>query len=393
MKTIIPLIEFTFDENNPMSGMKAISMVEDPAIESKFQYFNNDKPKPQYFKIEGYEGYVQGLALIPDKMIYRLDSNNNPYYGYFSVDTIKKLKNKFHKELMTNNINTDHSNNTVDGYLTESYIIQDEHQLASVKSKGIEDATLGSWFVQYKIEDEATFKRVVDGELAGFSIEAFLHTFLKVNNKPNKIEEKMNKLIEKFEALLNEMKGEKFETAKIYDGVDQVEWSEIGAPVNIILPDGNNKLAEAGSYITDTEKELMVDAAGNLMEIKSVAKEISVDNPTEVAAEEVEIVIVPEGDMLPSGETKPMVDEEKESMKALIASLQAELESMKKVKSEMQSNFEKEIEVLKKAPLTNPVIVTKEKAEFNKEEFAKLSVAEKIAIKNGIELPKNFAKK
>lgn len=394
MERILPLVQFTFDENDPNSGMKAISLVDQPAIESNFQYFDKAQPVKQYFQVSGYEGVVQGLALIPDKMILRYDMENNPYYGYFTADTIKKLKNKFHKEMMTSNINTDHSGDDVQGYLIESFLVDTPERLADIKGRGIEDVTLGSWFVQYKIEDPKVFQRVVDGELKGFSIEAFLHTFLKVNNNnQNKLSQKMNKLIEKFQELLDEMKKDKFEIAKIYDGVDQVEWSEIGAPVNIVLVDGTKKLAEAGSYITDTQKELVVDAAGNLVEVKSVTKEI--ESTGDAALAEVEVEIKPEGEVevMPTGNTAPMVDEEKEEMKKLIASLQAELESLKKAKTEMQSNFEAQVEELKKAPLANPVVITKEKTELSKEEFNKLSNVEKIALKNGIELPKMFSKK
>lgn len=413
MERIIPLVQFTFDENNPESGMKGISLVDEPAIESKFQYFDKAKELKQFFQVAGYEGVVQGLALKPDMPILRYDMNKNPYYGYFTKETIKKLRDSFQKHLQTNNVSTDHNGKSVDGYLMESFIIDSEARLADVKSRGIEDATMGSWFVQYKIEDPKVFQRVVDGELKGFSIEAFLQTFLKVeNNNQNKLEQKMNKLIEKFQALLDEMKKQNFEIAKIYDGVDSVEWSEIGAPVNIILPDGNKKLASAGSYITDTQKEIVVDQAGNLMEIKSVAAEISQDNPAPVAAE-VEIEIKPEGDMMPdvsampSGSTEqpaspeaPAVEvdvealkKENEDLKAMVASLQAELDALKGSSQAMKANFEKEIAVLKKAPLADPVINPEKKEKVSKEDFSKLTNIQRIALQKGIELPKAFSKK
>jgi hypothetical protein len=89
-----------------------------------------------------------------------------------------------------------------------------------------------------------------------------------------------------------------------------------------------------------------------------------------------------------------MVDAEKESLKAMVASLQAELEGLKKEKTVMQSNFEKEIEVLKKAPLADPIVNPQpEKKNFSKDEIAKLSTVERIALQNGIELPKMFSKK
>lgn len=408
MDTIIPLVQFTFDETDPKAGMAAISLVDQPAIESNFHIFSNDIVEIKYFKSEGVEGRVEGLVLIPDKLILRKDKQGNPYYGYFTAETIEKLRDKFHKELKTNNVSTDHNGKAIDAYLTESFIIKDEHQLASVKArgKGIPNATIGSWFVQEKVEDDKTIQRVLSGELNGFSVEAFLDTFVKVNNNSNKVETKMNKWIEKFEQFLNEIKADttapvvaaaeekpasgstapasgatpstepkKLEVAKIYDGTDSVEWGEIGAPVNIILVDGNKKLAGEGSYITDTQKELVVDAAGNLVEVKSIQKEITEDKP-ELA-------------MIPVAQANANVQAEAAKFSKIVEDANLEKVALAKEIEALKA----EVAILKKAPLAEPVIVTKEKAEFSKTEFSKLSNTEQIALKNGFTLPKSVSKK
>ena len=54
-------------------GMKAISIVDKPAIESEYIAFNKAEKKQMYFKVDDKKYIVAGLALIPDKLIYRVD--------------------------------------------------------------------------------------------------------------------------------------------------------------------------------------------------------------------------------------------------------------------------------------------------------------------------------
>lgn len=388
MENIIPLVEFTFDKNKKDSGLMGISLVDKPAIESNFQYFNEQKPKPQYFKVAGYEGKVQGLALIPDKPILRYDAQNNPYFGFFSSETIKELKDKFSKDLMMNNVSTDHNGKIVDGYLTESFIIDSPERLADVQAKGIADATMGSWFVQYKIDDPQTFQRVIDGELRGFSIEAFLTQFLQVNKPINKIETIMNKFVEKFQALLDEIKladapvapvaapsGEtkpvveeakkevKMETAKVYGGEDMVEYSEIGSPVTVTAVDGTKSPAKEGDYILDNQKEITVDAAGNLAGIESISDQSPVVAPS------------PADLAKPVGVAQAQFDAVVKELADLKIAHAAEITALKA-----------EVTKLSKAPLVEPIINPAPKAKATKEELAKLSNMERIALSKGIEI-------
>jgi hypothetical protein len=394
MDRIVPLVQFTFDPNKKESGMVGISLVDKPAIESNFQYFEEQKPKPQYFKVEGYEGIVQGLALIPDKPILRYDKNDNPYFGYFTAETIKQLKNKFSKDLMTNNVSADHNGKIVDGYLTESFIIDSPERLADVKARGIADATMGSWFVQYQIDDPATFQRVVDGELRGFSIEAFLQSFLQVNkptdNVNNQINTIMNKLIEKFQAMLDEIKlaeaapapvaapsGEtkpvdaakpevkKMESAKVYGGTDMVEYGNIGEPVTVTAVDGTKSPAKEGDYILDNQKEITVDAAGNLAGIESTSDQSPVVAPS------------PADLAKPVGVAQAQFDAVVKELAELKAAKEAEITALKA-----------EITKLSKAPIVEPIInpTANPKAKPSKEELAKLSNLERIALSKGIEI-------
>jgi hypothetical protein len=409
MSNYIPLVKFDINEEMESSGIKAVSLVDEPAIESNFQYFN--KERLQYIKLSQYEGVVAGLALIPDKPILRYDMEKKPYYGYFSTEVIKKLRNKFHKELMTNNVNTDHDQkNYIDAYLIESFIIDDEYKLQSVKEKGIEDAVLGSWFVAYKVEDKETFERVVNGELKGFSVEANLMTFYKVqnnnDNKLNTIMDKYKKFTEKFQQLLNEMivddkkEEQKFEIAKIKDSVDQIEYTLPDEPVNIILPDGSKKLAEMGEYVIEGDKVLVVKEAGLLAEIKPLEVKPEVEIEIEDSKKE-EVVIedsTKKEEKLQEDVVDPMI--EIASLKEMIASKDAEILSMKDSLSSKDieiAKLKEEIAKLKNEPLVDPASSElakkqKEDLKFNKEQFSKLANWQQIAVKKGLYKIEDFIK-
>lgn len=174
-------IKFDIDENDKLSGVKTISLVDDPAIKSDFIAFSTE-PQMVELKGEGFKHVVAGLALIPDKDIYRTTEDGEPYVAYFTTDSIERIRNKFHKEMMTSRVNTDHNQqNYVDAFLIESFIIDSPERLADVNSKGINGAAMGSWFVAYKIVDEQTFNRVLKGELRGFSVEIFVKKMLSKN--------------------------------------------------------------------------------------------------------------------------------------------------------------------------------------------------------------------
>lgn len=357
-------VEFTIDNNNPLNGVKTISLVEQPAIESDFVYFN----KPTTFielKSETYKQVVLGLALIPEKYILRFDGLGEPYYGYFSQNTIEQIRNKFHKELLTSQVNTDHNSNYyIDAYLIESFIIDSPERLADVHGKGVAEATIGSWMVAYKIEDPQTFQRVLSGELRGFSVEVFLQQFCKTDNNNNKnLDTVMNKILEKFKALLSEMEGEQkapaVEEKKLDKGADPkgvtYEYGSVGEPVNVVAQDGSLQPAPDGVYSLDSGYDVTV-ASGVATDIQPTKQE-----------------------------------QKKEEPKPAVVDNSAELEKVKKELETLKNDFSKatndlktskeEIEKLKKTPITNPL--TKAEVKVEKVDFSKLSNADKFRAKYG----------
>lgn len=305
MKLELPTYEFRIDDSSE-SGVKTISIVDDPAIQSFFVAFNNDKPKQKFVKLnQDYEQCILGIALQPDLPIYRIDQETGEeYYGIFTKETIKKIVHKFHKELQNNNVNVMHNDNAyISAYMYSDYIVDSELQLEDLKNKGIVDARLGSWVVNYKIEDPEVFQKVLNGEYKGLSVEAFLEVFInksKNKNLDNKLKKEMKKinksLKEKILSIFAEL--EKFERMLVPELAFEIEWSEVGQPVNKVIVDenGNETLQPVGQGEFNTEAGIIVvDEQSNLVEVRALPEE----NAPEVQ---------PTGETSTTGSTETLAD-------------------------------------------------------------------------------------
>jgi hypothetical protein len=187
-------IKFDIDENDKITGVKTMSIVDEPAIGSDFIAFSQEKPEFVELKNSNYKHVVAGLALIPDKDILRTLPNGEQYFAYFTKDSVERIRNKFHKQQMTDRVNVDHKQDKyINAFLIESFIIDSAEREADVRARGISHGVMGSWFVAYKVEDEETFNRVLSGELRGFSIEIFVNKFFSAE-KPEKKEDPEVKL-------------------------------------------------------------------------------------------------------------------------------------------------------------------------------------------------------
>ena len=121
------------------------------------------------FSIDDDKRIVVGPALVPNKMILRRDENGDPYYVFFSKDTIKRIAEKFFKLGKQNNTDKQHSwDISTENTLLESWISEDKMYDKSYKYGFA--LPIGTWFLSYKINDEETWKEIKEGKIKGFSI-------------------------------------------------------------------------------------------------------------------------------------------------------------------------------------------------------------------------------
>lgn len=173
----LPLYELTIDNDN--DGVKFISIVSSPAIESNFLCFSED----YRFKIQDNDKHIiSGLAMIPDFPIYRCNETNGEFYVKFSADTIRKIAEKFFNEKRTLSVNIEHSTITNDVIVIESYFIDHNRGIAPIEYP---NAPNGSWYVTMKINDVNLWETIKNGNLKGFSIEGVFN----ISEEFNKIEQ------------------------------------------------------------------------------------------------------------------------------------------------------------------------------------------------------------
>ena len=132
-----------------------------------------EKMSKQYFAIDSEDKrIVIGPAMIPDLKIFRKDKQGNPYYVYFSSETIKMIAEKYMKNKYIDNNDEMHNGKAVsDVYVIESWIKEDEHDKST--KYGYESMPIGTWFVSMRIKNDETWKKVKEGHLNGFSVSGF----------------------------------------------------------------------------------------------------------------------------------------------------------------------------------------------------------------------------
>ena len=131
-----------------------------------------EKMSKQKFQTDDEKKMVVGPAMIPDLKIFRKDMFGNPYYVFFSAETIKMIAEKYMRNKYIDNNDTNHDGKAVsDVYVVESWIKEDKEDKSN--KYGYSDLPVGTWFVSMKVRNDEVWKKVKNGELKGFSVSGF----------------------------------------------------------------------------------------------------------------------------------------------------------------------------------------------------------------------------
>lgn len=162
----LPVYEALVDDAD--CGIWKISLVDNPAVESNFLYFNSDK-KVCYSIDDEDKHIVTGVLMRADWPIYRNDGGYE-YYIKYSKETIRIMAEKMMCDNTFNNINLQHMDGTdVDGVNLCQIFIKDSD--SGISPKGFEDIEEGSLFCTYKVENPEIWKSIKQGVFKGFSLE------------------------------------------------------------------------------------------------------------------------------------------------------------------------------------------------------------------------------
>ena len=310
----------------------AISLVENPAIESNFIYLSEDKPKQVFLEADE-KHLVYGAVLIPNKPIYRYDTEE--YYIQFPSETIEKLA---HSYLQNDNIYsfTQQHQTIADGVsIVESWVKTSEYD------KSVElglDVPVGTWLVGAHIENEDIWSGIKSGEMRGFSVESFLNfNEIMLNKQDKEMTENQN-----FETVeVNESFWVKIATI-IKEALKSPEVPELEAQVT------------AAQVVDEMQQEIETPIEETVVTEEPIVEEVPTEEVVEeapVVEETVEETVVTEE---PIVEETPTVEEEPvEDLQAIINDLNRQIDEL----NEKLMMLEKENVKLSKQPSAEPVKV------------------------------------
>ena len=118
------VFELFIDEESLESGIQAISIVENPAIEEDFVALKSQKI--ELAEIDNEKRILMGPALIPNKKIYRRNELGDEYEIFFSEDTVRKASQLFLSRGNQNNSTLEHEYQLKGMSVVESWIVEDE---------------------------------------------------------------------------------------------------------------------------------------------------------------------------------------------------------------------------------------------------------------------------
>ena len=172
------IVELLIDEEQLFSGIEAISIVDQPAIEENFIALSKQH-EIKLAQVDEEKRILMGAALVPDKNIYRRDGEEE-YYIYFSKDTVRQASQLFLMRGNQNKSTLEHQAELHGLSVVESWIIEDEVHDKSRKYDM--DLPIGTWMVSMKVNnDEVWNDYVKTGLVKGFSIEGYFKDKLEMS--------------------------------------------------------------------------------------------------------------------------------------------------------------------------------------------------------------------
>lgn len=310
------------------SDVRAISLVDEPAIDINFVHLKKETPQIICFNKED-KHLLVGCVLRPDYPIYR-NTGKEEFYLEFPKETVERLAYDYIQNGRIYSFTTDHKDIADNVSVVESWIKTSENDKS--KDYGL-DVPIGSWLICAKVEDEAIWQRVKDGELKGFSVESFVNLeeiILSKDKEKNMTEEV------------------KMETIEVTEGF----WMRIAEVIKAALK--SPEVPELEAQVTSAQ---VIDEMKQEVEEPQV-EETLVEESTEVIEEPtVEEEVVTEPEEIAEEVTEEVVDgaetevEVKEDLQAVIDELNAKIDEL----NQQLANLQMENQKLSKQPSAKPI--------------------------------------
>ena len=348
----IEVFELVIDTDDE-SGVTAIALVDQPAIESNWMAFS--KQSEYKFNIKDEEKrIIEGYFMVADLLIPRIGENGEKFFVKFSAKTIEQIREKQSRLGLNNNFNLMHDPRQIaEGvYMLDNLIIDNER--GKVAPKEFEKVPNGSLWGSAKVDNDEIWEQVKNGEFTGFSVEGMFKQLKPVTMDEDLIN-KLREIILGFEKSID-------------DNVQVINNKTI---------DNMSKetLDKVKSLIFGEEvKEVEAEATPEVTEVKLMAAEladgtmVNIDPALEVGAM---VTVEVEGEVapMPNGEY-PLADG------TVVTVMEGAITDIKEVEAEEEEAMETEATPEPKAETVTEAkirkIIESTETVFN-EQFAKLT--------------------
>lgn len=181
-------IELFIDETADNDGIEALSLVKYPATEETWVALNNHRI--EFKSIDDEKRIIIGLALVPDKLIYRRNGDYE-YNIKFSKETVKKAAHLYLKKLNNNNATLEHETEVKGVSVIESWMVENP-KMDKTAIYNL-NATEGAWAVVMGIDNDKVWEEIKNGTYLGISVEGYFSDEEKLSSQ-NKELELINKI-------------------------------------------------------------------------------------------------------------------------------------------------------------------------------------------------------
>lgn len=347
------------------TGMLRISLVDDPAVMSLWQSFDNTKKVLKYAVTNEERRLVRGVVMRADFPIYRYDEAGE-YYILYKPETIRQMAEKYLADGRQNLVNLMHEEGTdVEGVQMVQYFIKGD----GVSVEGFDDIADGSLFAEFHVTNDEVWEAIKAGTYKGFSLEGVFNVlpdtdadeveeiadaleglFTRISKRLDKLD--MSK-VSRLKAAIAKLLAVEFGNVTTDKGI--LTWDgeeDLKAEDSVSMEDENGELIPAadGEYTTEDNKVIVV-TDGKVAEIKDPEAEVAPEEgkpaeeepaaePTEEPApeeapaeetpkEEPEETPAPEEEPAPAEEPAPEGDDKVSELEAEIAALEEENAALK----------------------------------------------------------------
>lgn len=286
---MIKTYEAIFD--SAKKNVYSISLVDDPAMESKFIALKKQEKQIKLAEVDKLERTLLGVVLIPNKPIYR-NQNGEEFYITFPKETIQASAHNFLKSGFQLNSKLEHEHPIVGISFVESWIVKDpKNDTANAYGLDKDDIIEGSWIVKMKCENDDIYKKALSGEINGFSIDGLfnlkevnLKSNIKMAEETKSFKDQVNEVLVGL-GIVKEVKLGSVQSGELtiqYDG----EMLEVGTVV--FVTEGEERIAlPDGDYPTDMGMLVVVEGVVTAVNVEEAPVEEELSTPSAPSTEEI----------------------------------------------------------------------------------------------------------